>query len=115
MANWSNEAAITDNVRTRAATSTVHSKSLSSTTTTSARPTCKHQTHYCPGCGHGIAHKLIAEAIEELGCRTKPSSSAQSAARYSPTTTLMSATSRSRTDALPPPPPASSAPVRTRS
>jgi len=24
-------------------------------------------THYCPGCGHGIAHRLIAEAIEELG------------------------------------------------
>src|SRR6478672_7505228 len=27
----------------------------------------KHQTHYCPGCGHGVAHKLIAEAIQELG------------------------------------------------
>ncbi len=27
----------------------------------------QHQTHYCPGCGHGIAHKLIAEAIDELG------------------------------------------------
>ena len=27
----------------------------------------KHQTHYCPGCGHGVAHKLIAEAIEDLG------------------------------------------------
>ncbi len=24
-------------------------------------------THYCPGCGHGIAHRLIAETIEELG------------------------------------------------
>jgi len=23
-------------------------------------------THYCPGCGHGTAHKLIAEAIDEL-------------------------------------------------
>jgi 2-oxoisovalerate ferredoxin oxidoreductase beta subunit len=23
-------------------------------------------THYCPGCGHGIVHKLIAEAIDEL-------------------------------------------------
>lgn len=22
--------------------------------------------HYCPGCGHGIIHRLIAEAIEEL-------------------------------------------------
>lgn len=23
-------------------------------------------THYCPGCGHGIIHRLIAELIEEL-------------------------------------------------
>jgi len=23
----------------------------------------KKQTHYCPGCGHGILHKLIAEAL----------------------------------------------------
>lgn len=23
-------------------------------------------THYCPGCGHGIAHRLVAEAIDEL-------------------------------------------------
>jgi 2-oxoglutarate ferredoxin oxidoreductase subunit beta len=22
--------------------------------------------HYCPGCGHGIVHRLVAEAIEEL-------------------------------------------------
>jgi 2-oxoisovalerate ferredoxin oxidoreductase beta subunit len=27
----------------------------------------KHQTHYCPGCGHGVAHKLIAEALQDLG------------------------------------------------
>ena len=27
----------------------------------------KQQTHYCPGCGHGVAHKLIAEALEDLG------------------------------------------------
>ena len=26
----------------------------------------QHQTHYCPGCGHGITHKLIAQAIDEL-------------------------------------------------
>lgn len=23
--------------------------------------------HYCPGCGHGVAHRIIAEAIQELG------------------------------------------------
>jgi 2-oxoglutarate ferredoxin oxidoreductase subunit beta len=28
-------------------------------------------THYCPGCGHGIAHRLIAEAIDELGIRQR--------------------------------------------
>jgi 2-oxoglutarate ferredoxin oxidoreductase subunit beta len=27
--------------------------------------------HYCPGCGHGIIHKLIAQAIDELGIREK--------------------------------------------
>jgi len=26
----------------------------------------KDRTHYCPGCGHGILHKLIAEAMEDL-------------------------------------------------
>lgn len=24
-------------------------------------------THYCPGCTHGIIHRLVAEALEELG------------------------------------------------
>ena len=23
--------------------------------------------HYCPGCNHGIAHRLVGEAIEDLG------------------------------------------------
>ncbi len=23
--------------------------------------------HYCPGCGHGTAHRMLAEAIDELG------------------------------------------------
>src|SRR5208282_2606937 len=31
----------------------------------------KHQTHYCPGCGHGIVHKLIAEALEEMSLQDK--------------------------------------------
>ena len=26
-------------------------------------------THYCPGCTHGIGHRLIAEVIDELGVR----------------------------------------------
>ncbi len=28
-------------------------------------------THYCPGCGHGILHKLIAEAVDDLGIRER--------------------------------------------
>ena len=23
--------------------------------------------HYCPGCTHGIAHRLVAEVLEEIG------------------------------------------------
>lgn len=26
-------------------------------------------SHYCPGCGHGAAHILVAQAIDELGLR----------------------------------------------
>jgi len=26
-------------------------------------------THYCPGCSHGVVHRLIAEVIDELGIR----------------------------------------------
>ncbi|MDD5449644.1 MAG: thiamine pyrophosphate-dependent enzyme [Candidatus Omnitrophica bacterium] len=29
------------------------------------------RTHYCPGCGHGVIHRLICEAIDELGIREK--------------------------------------------
>ncbi len=25
------------------------------------------ETHYCPGCTHGIIHRLVAEVLEELG------------------------------------------------
>lgn len=28
-------------------------------------------THYCPGCHHGLIHRLIAEVIEELGIRER--------------------------------------------
>ncbi|HHW17946.1 MAG TPA: 2-oxoglutarate oxidoreductase [Firmicutes bacterium] len=28
-------------------------------------------THYCPGCTHGIAHRLLAEVIDELGIQGK--------------------------------------------
>ena len=28
-------------------------------------------THYCPGCGHGIVHRLVAEVMDELGIEGK--------------------------------------------
>ena len=27
--------------------------------------------HYCPGCSHGVVHKIIAEIIEEMGMQDK--------------------------------------------
>ncbi|MGI6173905.1 MAG: thiamine pyrophosphate-dependent enzyme [Christensenellales bacterium] len=27
--------------------------------------------HYCPGCTHGIIHRLVAESIDEIGCAEK--------------------------------------------
>lgn len=31
----------------------------------------KTVTHYCPGCFHGIVHRVIAEAIDELGIQDR--------------------------------------------
>ncbi|HTS38148.1 MAG TPA: 2-oxoacid:acceptor oxidoreductase family protein [Candidatus Solibacter sp.] len=44
----------------------VHSKSAAFYPEYERKSDLKHQTHYCPGCGHGVVHKLIAEAIEDL-------------------------------------------------
>lgn len=30
-----------------------------------------HSTHYCPGCGHGLVHKFLSEAISDLGIQDK--------------------------------------------
>jgi len=45
----------------------VHSKSEVFYPEYERKTDLKHQTHYCPGCGHGVAHKLIAEALQDLG------------------------------------------------
>ena len=39
------------------------------------KPTLLNDTpmHYCPGCSHGVVHKLVAEVIEEMGMENKPS------------------------------------------
>ncbi|WP_420236480.1 2-oxoacid:acceptor oxidoreductase family protein [Telmatobacter bradus] len=31
----------------------------------------QHQTHFCPGCGHGTIHKMVALAIDELGIQDR--------------------------------------------
>ena len=49
----------------------VHSKSPVFYETYERKADLKHQTHYCPGCGHGVVHKLIAEAVEELGLQDR--------------------------------------------
>src|SRR5512146_747962 len=35
------------------------------------KPELQHQTHFCPGCGHGIVHKLLARAIDDLGIQDR--------------------------------------------
>ncbi len=37
------------------------------------KPTLMNNTpmHYCPGCSHGVAHKLVAEVIDEMGLTDK--------------------------------------------
>ncbi|MCL6481334.1 MAG: 2-oxoacid:acceptor oxidoreductase family protein [Firmicutes bacterium] len=44
----------------------VHSKSPVFYPIYERKADLKHQTHYCPGCGHGVVHKLIAETIADL-------------------------------------------------
>ena len=29
------------------------------------------ENHYCAGCGHGIVHRLVCEAIDEFGIRDR--------------------------------------------
>jgi 2-oxoisovalerate ferredoxin oxidoreductase beta subunit len=49
----------------------VHSKSEVFYDVYERKADLQHQTHYCPGCGHGVAHKLIAEALVDLGLQDK--------------------------------------------
>jgi len=47
----------------------IESTSVAGTRRTIYRPPellADRPTHYCPGCGHGIVHRLIAELLEEL-------------------------------------------------
>ena len=31
----------------------------------------ERNTHYCPGCGHGVVHRILAELIDEMGIEDK--------------------------------------------
>ena len=44
----------------------IHEKARSFYRTYERKSELQHHTHYCPGCGHGIVHKLLARAIDEL-------------------------------------------------
>jgi 2-oxoisovalerate ferredoxin oxidoreductase beta subunit len=49
----------------------VHEKPRSFYATYERKEELQHQTHYCPGCGHGTIHKMLARAIDELGVQDK--------------------------------------------
>jgi 2-oxoisovalerate ferredoxin oxidoreductase beta subunit len=49
----------------------IHAKSPVFYETYERKSELQHQTHYCSGCGHGIAHKLVAEAIEDMGLQDR--------------------------------------------
>jgi 2-oxoisovalerate ferredoxin oxidoreductase beta subunit len=44
----------------------IHSKSPVFFPVYERKSELRQQTHYCPGCGHGIVHKLIAEALQDM-------------------------------------------------
>ena len=44
--------------------------------------------HYCPGCTHGIIHRLVAEVMDELGITGRTIGVALLVAPFLPTTIL---------------------------
>src|SRR5450631_1662760 len=49
----------------------VHEKAEAFYDTFERKGELQGQTHYCPGCGHGIVSKLLAKAIDELGVQDR--------------------------------------------
>lgn len=45
----------------------VYEKSPAFFDTFTRKPAMQKTTHYCPGCGHGTLHKIIADQVAELG------------------------------------------------
>jgi len=48
-----------------------HAKAKAFYETYERKEELQHQTHFCPGCGHGIVHKMLARAIDELGIQDR--------------------------------------------
>ena len=48
-----------------------HSKAKSFYNRFERKQELQHQTHFCPGCGHGQAHKMLAKAIDDLGIQNR--------------------------------------------
>jgi 2-oxoisovalerate ferredoxin oxidoreductase beta subunit len=48
-----------------------HGKAKSFYSSYERKSELQHQTHFCPGCGHGQVHKMLAKAIDELGIQNK--------------------------------------------
>src|SRR5947209_13397815 len=51
--------------------SIVHEKACSFYDGYQRKNELQHQTHYCPGCGHGNIHKMLARAIDGLGIQDR--------------------------------------------
>src|SRR4051812_12193187 len=49
----------------------IHEKAAAFYDTFERKGELQDQTHYCPGCGHGIVHKLLAQAIDDLGVQDR--------------------------------------------
>ena len=62
---------MTDERTNSAIYETVHEKSSIFFDLYERKSDLRQQTHYCPGCGHGVVHKLIAEALQDLGLQDR--------------------------------------------
>jgi len=51
--------------------SAVHSKAEAFYQIYERKEDLQHQTHYCPGCGHGTVHKMVAAAIDALAIQDR--------------------------------------------
>jgi len=58
-------------VETTASYTVIHERADAFYDTFERKGELQEQTHYCPGCGHGIVHKLLAQAIDQLAVQDR--------------------------------------------